>query len=313
MRVLTRIVINNFQSHNETILDLGKGLNVLYGISDSGKSSVIRAMNWLINNRPLGDNFISWWAKGTKLETSVAFVYSDGYTVRRARNTSDNYYEIYYPESEENIRMSAGNSVPEEVVRILGMGEVNFQKQHDPHFLLSLSSPELTRKLNEYANINDIDHSIKFLRRNFTQNQAAQDQEKDTIKNTDLELEEYSKLDEMIKLVDSMEDTIAKLEKEKQDINTLEELLNSLGNIENRIKRCRKFLKIKTTYIKLKDVYEERDNVIVKGMALKRYLDSLRENLAAQKALSDNKEILTKEFNAIMPKKCPLCGRSTKP
>ena len=42
--------IQNFQSHKKTTLKFHKGINVVIGQSDSGKSAIIRALNWTINN-----------------------------------------------------------------------------------------------------------------------------------------------------------------------------------------------------------------------------------------------------------------------
>jgi len=49
--MLKKISIQNFQSHKKTELDLVDGINVIYGLSQSGKSAILRALNWIIFNR----------------------------------------------------------------------------------------------------------------------------------------------------------------------------------------------------------------------------------------------------------------------
>jgi exonuclease SbcC len=49
MKVIKRFDLVDFQSHKETHLEFVEGLNVIIGPSDSGKSSVVRALNFLIS------------------------------------------------------------------------------------------------------------------------------------------------------------------------------------------------------------------------------------------------------------------------
>ncbi|MBE0466984.1 MAG: metallophosphoesterase [Candidatus Desulforudis sp.] len=55
---LQRLVIENFQSHLYTELELAPGLNVILGESSQGKSGVIRALHWLLFNEPPPQSFM---------------------------------------------------------------------------------------------------------------------------------------------------------------------------------------------------------------------------------------------------------------
>ena len=63
-------VIRNFQSHKKSILNLSKGVNVIVGKTDSGKSAIIRALRWLFTNTPSGDAFRSWDGGDTKVSAT---------------------------------------------------------------------------------------------------------------------------------------------------------------------------------------------------------------------------------------------------
>lgn len=52
------IDIENFQSHENTHIDFDMGLNIIIGESNNGKSSILRAMDWVVDNQPLGTDFI---------------------------------------------------------------------------------------------------------------------------------------------------------------------------------------------------------------------------------------------------------------
>ena len=55
--MINTLQIEGFQSHDSTEIELSKGVNVIIGSSDSGKSSIIRACKWAFQNRPQSDSF----------------------------------------------------------------------------------------------------------------------------------------------------------------------------------------------------------------------------------------------------------------
>lgn len=148
---LTSIEIQNFQSHKHTVLPLSPGTNVIVGASDSGKSAILRALTWVITNRPLGDAFRSEWGG----ETKVSLVTSDGHTVDRVRSASRNDYVV------DGVVLSAfGTEVPEEVTNVLRLDELSVQGQMDSPFLLAMSPGEAARLLNRAASLDEIDRAV---------------------------------------------------------------------------------------------------------------------------------------------------------
>ena len=69
--MIKKIQIQNFQSHKETTLKLDPGVNIIVGTTDSGKTSILRALRWVIWNRPSGDDFRSWWGGNTSVEVII--------------------------------------------------------------------------------------------------------------------------------------------------------------------------------------------------------------------------------------------------
>ena len=88
--MIKKLNILNFQSHKDTSLSFAPGVNVIVGASDSGKSAIIRALRWLIWNRPVGDAFRSHWGG----ETQVVVVTDELDTITRLKEKSGNYYFI---------------------------------------------------------------------------------------------------------------------------------------------------------------------------------------------------------------------------
>ena len=154
--MLERIEIKNFQSHKATSFNLRPMVNSMQGNSDCGKSAVLRALNWLIFN-PAGDYFISNWAKkGKRISAPCEVtVFVDGHKVTRKRDGDFNGYIL-----DGQIFEATRNSVPEQILKVLGLGEVNIQKQLDAPFLLSMSPGNVSRYVNNLVNLSRIDKWI---------------------------------------------------------------------------------------------------------------------------------------------------------
>ena len=149
--MIRSIRLSNFQSHKETVLELVPGINAVVGESDSGKTAIIRALNWLVTNRPSGAAF---QRHGTK-ETEVGLITDDGELVRY-RTAKANGYRI------NGMDLSAiRTDVPEEVTKFLGIDpDLNMQGQLDAPFLLSMSPGEVAQTLNRIAHLDEIDMAL---------------------------------------------------------------------------------------------------------------------------------------------------------
>jgi DNA repair protein SbcC/Rad50 len=152
---LSRLDIENFQSHRLTSIELDPGVNVITGTSDSGKSSIIRALRWVLTNRPTGMGFLSWQAGGDEpVKTKISF--ADGSTISRIKSSKENSYAV-----NGKLLDTIGTDLPEEVREALSMSVDNIQSQQDRYFLLQESPKEVARKLNELVGIDLIDYVMK--------------------------------------------------------------------------------------------------------------------------------------------------------
>ncbi|HCL4480226.1 TPA: metallophosphoesterase [Clostridium botulinum] len=98
---ITKIVLENFQSHESTILEISKGLNIFVGESCQGKSSILRALAWIFDN--YGKNARRFIKKGKDFAKATIYL-SNGYVISRvveAKKTGKNGYEIYNPKTGE--------------------------------------------------------------------------------------------------------------------------------------------------------------------------------------------------------------------
>jgi exonuclease SbcC len=154
--------LTNFQSHENTKLSFCKGVNSIVGASNQGKTAILRALYWLIYNRPSGIEFVSFWDqnnKGEPLTSTMVEVVFDNTTVSRIRKKTFNGYAIKSGE-EKKILEAVGMSVPEEVNQLFNLTDVNIQKQMDAPFLLNDSPEEVARFFNRTIRLDLIDKML---------------------------------------------------------------------------------------------------------------------------------------------------------
>lgn len=144
---LERIRLSNFQRHERLDVKFDPQVTTITGASDTGKSSIIRALRWLAFNRPLGTGFVRDGAERASVRLEV-----DGCKVDRRKGKGGNTYAV------DGKRLAAvGSDVPESVAELLNLGEENVAMQHDPPYFFGLTPGEVARRLNRIVDLGAID------------------------------------------------------------------------------------------------------------------------------------------------------------
>lgn len=148
--MLKSLQLNNFQAHKNLKIEFPPGITVIKGPSDVGKSAVLRALRWLALNDMAGEDFITHGED----EVVVVLDTDRGKIVRR--KGIENIYKL----DGKVLKSFGAGKVPEIVEQALGLGEINFQKQHDSPFWLSDNAGDVSRQLNAVIDLSVIDLSM---------------------------------------------------------------------------------------------------------------------------------------------------------
>ena len=184
--MITKVRLHNIQSHKDTHVDFSNGVNVIVGLSDAGKSAIIRGLLWVITGRPLGD---SLRRKGEK-EHSVTIELSEGIKITKRRTSTENQYIIIHKNGEKETLNAVGHNIPREIEQIFNIDlHSQIQRQKARPFLLDESAGDVSAFINEIAHLTDIDKSLKFLNADIRQNQHEQTRLTDEIKNKETDLQ----------------------------------------------------------------------------------------------------------------------------
>jgi len=155
--MLESVTLRDFQSHKLSELVFSSGLNVIVGASDKGKTSIIRALEWVRLNRPLGDSFVRRSLQGRPASSAHVTVVMDGHTIERVRGKSGPDYRF------DGVAYNVVNrGIPEPVVALLWQ-DINVQRQLDSHFFVMDPSSQSARMVNEATGLLAVDKILKVI------------------------------------------------------------------------------------------------------------------------------------------------------
>jgi len=300
--MIKSLILQNFQSHKKTELELSDGVNVIVGSSDSGKTALIRALRWLVWNRPSGEEFRSTWGGKTLVEITV-----NNQQISRSKDVSTNEYILDTSEYK-----AFGTDVPKEIQDLLNINEINLQQQLDSPFLLSSSPGEVAQHFNRIAHLDQIDEGIRNIQKWIREITSDISHDEQQLKQQEEDLKKYEHLDRFETDVEVLEDMQQRFINKVNSKNKLESLIQDLQETNSAIEQLSEIVKAE----------KEVDQILelVKGMEEKRNeLNQLRYLISTIKQVThtlnrtkDQVNKLQREFDEAFPDVCPLCGQEVK-
>ena len=250
--MINQIQIKNFQSHKDTILTFSPGVNVITGSSDHGKSAIIKALRWLIWNKPSGDDFRSHWGGDTEVTAKL----EDGVVVSRIKKGSENLYKV------DNLSFTAfGASVPEEVEKILNLTDINLQQQLNLPFLLTETPGNVAKHFNRVAKIDKINKTEKKINSEISQINLTIGKHEDDIQKYELELKELPNLEKIEIKLEILEKMERKRNTLSKNISDLRVLIRHINVVDSEIIEDSKLLTFEKKIDQLIVKINERDSI----------------------------------------------------
>jgi len=232
--MINKLSLRNVKTHKATELEFSKGINVVTGDSGHGKTNILLALNWIINNRPLGESIIR---RGQDNCESTLTIDRGGeeYSVIRKRGKNENTYVL----EKESVCMggpftSFGTNPPESVSELLNLSDINIQKQLQPYFLVLDPPGQVATYVRSLIKLDEIDKVVKLLTKKVNTKKAELANFQRDLELVENELKELSKIDlegleRMILEAKRTIETIQDIEKKKSE---LESILRELKTLE---------------------------------------------------------------------------------
>lgn len=191
MRKLQKLVLRNFQCWENQEIVFDEGLNVIIGDSDSGKSSILRAIVSCFNGRI----DVDWIRHGSK-ELSVEMWFTDGCKAIRTRGKKVNTVSFIDQKGKQSDWERIGLGLPAEYLRMLGETEIKLPDgtsinpcisfQLDQHFFLTISDNFKAKVLGSISGLDIIDGALGLTITEYKESQNK-------VKNFNLRIEELQK------------------------------------------------------------------------------------------------------------------------
>lgn len=303
--MLESLELENFQSHRSTILEFDPGVNAIIGISNHGKTAILRGLYWARNNQPAGDSFVSKWArdkKGKQVEQTNVIVIKDGISLIRGKGPDLNGYQI----GTQKFEALGKGGLPEEVSQFFNTSEVNIQEQMDSPFLIGTSSAEIARFLNKIVDMSDIEIYLS----------AIESKKRANVKDIKFIKKEISNTWEALKKFDSLDNLELRLSK-------LEKVSNRIAIKRDNIQAIRDSMTLHTKLTSKTDIWVNMRalegllvdvSLVIKSMGVKKgYLTDINPQLETYK---DRKEFLAKDptatIDAVIKKIGPIIKEKRK-
>ena len=297
--MLTKVEIQNFMSHQNTVLEFVPGTNVIIGESDQGKSAAFSAINWVVNNRPLGDSFRSIWGGDTR----VALYTAEGNTVERIRSDNKNEYRI-----NGEILEAFGTQVPQEVSDILQLDGYNIQAQMDPDFLLSHTPGEAARILNKAAAIDEIDTTISGISKALYQINSRIRYKEKQVKEYEQETNQYRNLPEIETKIQQAEELEILKQNQNRKLTEVRGILFRIQQVEFTLERTKHLPGVLNKVIRVESELAEYKETKIQKSNIERIISRLRKVYGAMEATQKEIIRLEKEQEKIPLDICPICG-----
>lgn len=294
---IQKLTLDNFQSHKHTELLFSDGFTCIVGKTRSGKSSVVRALQFL-----LYDTWSTSFIRKKKTSVTVTALLSTGVTVARSKGEKVNRIVVTQPDGTEQVFENFGVASPPAVKALLQVSpvridhdtavDVNIADQDEPAFLLSESAPMKTKYLNRLTGAHILDAARRTASTELTRVQTSlaqasaqrdatlRDIAASTVSDTlRAQAQEYSKHAESIV---ARYNTLAALQETRQKITELRaalthktDLLNCVAKRVAVLDMCEKRLSLVDTCMKAQTIKARLESLLAKQIENGRALAAL--------------------------------------
>lgn len=313
--MINSLSISNFQSHKETELKLSPGVNVIVGPSDSGKTAILRALKWLIQNRPQGDAMRSNWGEPTLVEVET----QDAFRIFRMRDESDNIYimgkyDVSFGKLKEGLweYQAIRSEVPEEIKQALNISPINIQQQLDVPFLLADSPGIVAQHFNKIAHLDSIDIGLQKVQRQIKEIEQTITGKEAHLQESQEALLEYDGLEELEGLIVAIEGKNRNQDALKANNQSLLILIQSIEIVDEQIKEAKKITKAEAPVNDVLLLMSKEEEKFEEAKTLSILICKIQEIdkliIDTETKIIGLKDTFKKEF----PDICPLCGQQVK-
>ena len=214
------LTLVNFQIFSNRKIEFDKGMNVIIGENNSGKSSLMRAVYWTETNKPSGEWMCRDGSDGEPLVASACIEYTDGVKITRVRGPKVNKYLFFDGTVEHSFEKFGRTGIPTPIQEYLGKTKLSINTdivpgiamQDEQPFMVFESGPTKGSLINYLTGVDvadkikkDLSSEVRAYNKQVTNDEAR-------IEDIEAELQDYNDLDSQLKKLEAVE--------AKEELNT---------------------------------------------------------------------------------------------
>ena len=171
MKNINKLILNNFQQWKKGEIEFKPGLNIIIGDTESGKSTLFRAINSVLTGK-MPEDYIRKGTKGCEVEIQ----FSDESIFKRSRSKKDNIAD-----ANGTIFERVGKEIPFEYFNKLGKTSIEFgnkelslcsYSQFESHFFITLSDYDKSKLIGTICGIDIVDKLVDAINKDIRSNNA---------------------------------------------------------------------------------------------------------------------------------------------
>jgi exonuclease SbcC len=299
--------LENYKSHENSLIHFDRGVNVIFGMSQAGKTNFLKALRLLASNRPLGGKFFSDFA-GDKGETKITLGLEgseDISLLKEIRVTEDDKKVIKTMYKIGDVPFSSPkDQVPDRIVAALNISELNIQRQFDPPFLVTSSGGDIAKTINRLTKLEEVDDWVSELTSEINAENRDIVRMESEAKALVQELEIYKDVDETEKAISELQANSGSIAKLLLQQNALDKMLIQFEEAVRSLEPLEEFLLAERYIIKAEKIQIEIDLFNSLQADLNRYKELSDTILEKKSILNDlsvsDSELESSEFDTVV-------------
>lgn len=305
--MIRSLTVTDFQRHKKLKLRLDPHVTTIVGATNQGKSALLRALLWVLLNKPRGAKFTRHGCKRTAATVRVG-----RRKVSRSRGKANSYHL-------DSRQFNAfGSDVPEEIAKLLKVTSLNFQVQHDskqdptlsPLFWFSMAPGEVSRHLNAIVDLSLIDTTLSNLSTSQRRAANVKGVVEDRLKGARREIRLLLPVEEADKALRRVEALARRVSREALRCDRLDDLLRQAGKARAD-RRARVGAPAMLRDVRKLERLTGRANAYgTVEKKLTRWFDQYHETTEEQVELLVVKGEAEEELHSLMGETCPLCQQA---
>ncbi len=221
--MLNKLAVIKYQSHSRSEVTFSRMFTAITGRSQSGKTGLLRALNWVVNGKPRGFRFNSNFTK----DPTEVILDLDGN--RKISHLKSKNKEVYTLDGKSDDY--TGAQVPDKIESLLNFTEINMQSQLEEPFLITSSPGKITRVINKVTNLDKVDLWTSKITTKVNDTNKEIGFVKQEIKTKEDELLVYKGLETIERPLDQFERLSEKIEEDVFEIDEMYQIITDFEDV----------------------------------------------------------------------------------